>query len=452
MERYGTARAEEPIQLVLVDEHPLIRAGVRTLLETDWGIEVLAETGSIDALTYCRQRRPDVLLMDLDLPTPGLLQGVQRLRRECSGCAVVILVHHDDDEQLFRSVMAGANGHVASGAGAQVLALTIRRAAGGEEPIGEILAGRPSVSRRVLEAYRRLAVHAPSRRNEDEAVPLSVRQIAILRYAAEGLTNRQIARAMSLSEHTIKSEMIGQPGRAVPEAPHRGGRPRPASRVDQPARSRWRRGAPGQVGTPGPSRDFAQTPRRDVVDEAVDRHLPDPRVTTNARHLGADVSVDIGKGAEGELVAWARFAIKLADEFVLGQAVQAAARVTHDGHFPRAQHALAEHQRADEVVAGYRTGVAHDVRVARAEPENLLDHYASVHAGQDDHPRQRCRAQRLAIELLSVAFGRVQQPDELGRRFLLAAHVLERQRLSARDSSCAGRRPAGRSDSATRPR
>jgi DNA-binding NarL/FixJ family response regulator len=209
MDRDGVSvDSREPIQLVLVDEHPLIRAGVRTMLETEWGMEVIAETDTIDAaLSYCRQRQPNVVLMDLDLPAPGLMQGVQRLRRECSDCAVVILAHRADDDDLFQAVVAGASGHVVDDAQPAELASTIRRAAVGEEPISEVIAERPTVSQRVLEAFRQLAVYGPSVRREDGEIPLTARQLTVLRYAAEGLTNRQIARAMGYSEHTVKAEM-----------------------------------------------------------------------------------------------------------------------------------------------------------------------------------------------------------------------------------------------------
>lgn len=203
-----SSRVLDSIQLVLVDDSPLIRAGVRTMLESEWGMEVIAEADSLDsALDHCRQRPPQVVLMDLDLPAPGVMQGLRRLRRECSDCAVVILAHRDDDEELFHAVMAGASGHVVDDARPAELASTIRRAAAGAEPIGELLAERPTVSQRVLEIFRQLAIYGPSVRRDHEPVPLSARQLTILRYAAEGLTNRQIARAMGFSEHTIKSEM-----------------------------------------------------------------------------------------------------------------------------------------------------------------------------------------------------------------------------------------------------
>jgi two-component system, NarL family, response regulator DegU len=208
MEMNVTAQATEPIRLVLVDEHPLSRAGLRSVLEAESDMEVIAATDSLDeALVYCRRGRPHVLLMDLDLPATALQRDVQRLRRECSDCAVVILAHRDDDEHLFRSVVAGANGHVANDAEPQEVAVTIRRAAAGGDPISEVLAQRPRVSQRVLQAFRELTALASPARSKAEPNPLTGRQLTVLDYAAQGLTNRQIARVMGFSEHTIKAEM-----------------------------------------------------------------------------------------------------------------------------------------------------------------------------------------------------------------------------------------------------
>lgn len=192
------------IELMLVDEHPLVRAGIRTMLENEHGLKVVEEFDSVDAAAaYCRLHRPDVVLMEMDLTAPGLLNSVQRLRRECAEAAVVVVSHRDGDEELFQAALAGASGHVAEGDHPSELVETIRQAALGDEPIGQRIARRPEVSRRVLEMYRLLAQSTASQANGE--IALSARELEILRHVADGLTNRQIGRAMGLSENTVKS-------------------------------------------------------------------------------------------------------------------------------------------------------------------------------------------------------------------------------------------------------
>jgi two-component system response regulator DegU len=199
---------EGQIELVLVDEHPLVRAGVRTILESEWGMQVVGEADSVDeAVGVVRIQKPDVVVMDLDLPGAGLMEGVQRLRRESVDSAVVILSHRDGDEDVYQAVMGGAAGHVAESSAPEHLANTIRQAAGGEEPIGREIARRPMVSQRVLEMYRQMAQSAVAQPEGD--VPLSARERTILRCVAQGMTNRQVARAMGLSENTVKAAMSG---------------------------------------------------------------------------------------------------------------------------------------------------------------------------------------------------------------------------------------------------
>lgn len=196
--------ARQPIRLLLVEDHPLIRAGVRTLLEKESGM-VIAEAESIeDAIIYCQSNRPDVVLMDLKETSADAVQAVQRLQRECGTSALVILGRRGDDEELFRAVVAGAAGHVGDATRPQELINTIEEAAEGSEPISQSLARHPDVGRRVLETYREM--HDRSVAENEEIVTLSERELTILRHAAEGLTNRKIGYAMRISEHTIKSE------------------------------------------------------------------------------------------------------------------------------------------------------------------------------------------------------------------------------------------------------
>jgi two-component system NarL family response regulator len=196
--------ARQQTKLLLVDEHPLIRAGVRTLLEQQPGM-LVAEAESIqDAVDYCKGNQPDVVLMNLNESTADAVLAVQRLQRACVNSAVVILGRRGDDEELFRAVVAGAAGHVGESAQPHELITTIEEAADGAEPIGQSLARRPEVGRRVLQTF--LEMHRRSEAESDEIVTLSERELVILRHAAEGLTNRKIGYAMGLSEHTVKSE------------------------------------------------------------------------------------------------------------------------------------------------------------------------------------------------------------------------------------------------------
>jgi DNA-binding NarL/FixJ family response regulator len=198
------------VRLLLVDQHALIRAGVRTILEREPDFEVVAEAASLDeAVERCREHAPDVVLLGLDTPTSGLLEEVSRLRSACA-CAIVILSREDSDAELFRAVVAGAAGHVATVAEPAELARTIRRTAAGKDPIGSKIRRRPRVGQRVIEAFQQMSAH------NAEALPgppLDQRELEVLRLVAEGLTNQQIGHRLGLSGNTVKAIVSSVMGR-----------------------------------------------------------------------------------------------------------------------------------------------------------------------------------------------------------------------------------------------
>lgn len=198
-------RVGQPIALVLLDEHPLSRAGVRNVLAAERDISVVAEAETVDeAVDACRNLRPDVVLVDVDLPPAQMVQSIRRLREECSDPAVVILTHQDTDLELYGATIAGAAGHLSDAVGPDQLAETIRRAAEGEEPISDALAERPEVGRRVMETFRELS--AQGAQDPPEPTPTE-RQREILTHAAEGMTNQQIARHMGISTGTVRADL-----------------------------------------------------------------------------------------------------------------------------------------------------------------------------------------------------------------------------------------------------
>lgn len=200
------------IQLLIVDQHPVLRAGVRTLLESEERVEVVAEAESVaEAVDAARQTPPDVVLLDVDESSAATVEDMRRLRREVvPDGALVVLARHEDDDEVYRAVVGGAAGHVGDTADPTELANTIMQAADGEEPIQKTLIERPTVARRVLETFAELAGRRPQR-----PARVSEREIRILDLASQGLTNYQIGVALGVSEHTVKSaisQLLGRLG------------------------------------------------------------------------------------------------------------------------------------------------------------------------------------------------------------------------------------------------
>jgi DNA-binding NarL/FixJ family response regulator len=186
---------------LIVDEHPVLRAGVRTLLESDDGVAVVGEADSVSAaVDMARDSQPDVVLLDVDSADAETVDDMRRLRREVPDGALVVMARHEDDEEVYRAVVGGADGHVGETAQPTELVDTIKQAADGEEPITRTLAEHPAVARRVLETYAELSQRAPAASDSE----VSARERRILELAAEGKTNYQIGREIGLSEHTVK--------------------------------------------------------------------------------------------------------------------------------------------------------------------------------------------------------------------------------------------------------
>ena len=199
--RRRRGRGTGPIELLIVDEHPVLRAGVRTLLESDDGVAVVGEADNVaEAVDMARASHPDVVLLDVNSTGADAVDDMRRLRREVPEGALVVLARNEDDEEVYQAVVGGADGHVSESAQPEELVETIKQAADGEEPIQRTLAERPAVGRRVLETYAELSSRAPVIGDSD----VTPRELRILELAAEGKTNYQIGREIGLSEHTVK--------------------------------------------------------------------------------------------------------------------------------------------------------------------------------------------------------------------------------------------------------
>jgi DNA-binding NarL/FixJ family response regulator len=186
---------EASIRVILADDHPAVRAGIRQFIERDPGIEVLAEADDGgEALGLIREHCPDVAVLDLQMPQLSGLEVIARLRQEALPTACIILTAYDDDPYIFAALRAGAKGYLLKTAGPEELAQAIRMVQAGHSALdGEVTA-------RVM---GRLSAPVPSQPER-----LSDRELDVLRLAGRGLTNRAIGHELNISERTVHSHLV----------------------------------------------------------------------------------------------------------------------------------------------------------------------------------------------------------------------------------------------------
>ncbi|KRT62222.1 MAG: two component transcriptional regulator, LuxR family [Chloroflexi bacterium CSP1-4] len=193
-------------KILIVDDHALFRVGIRNILEREPDFEIIGEAEDPrGAFDLAQQHSPDIVLMDLSLPAPGGIEATQRIKREVPSAAIICLAVTEDEDQLFDAIRAGAAAFILKDVGPDDLVTIIRRVGAGEYLINDKVFARPSVASRVLKEFRELAVFG------QEAAPifapLSPREVEILDNIAQGMTNKQVAYALTISEQTVKNHM-----------------------------------------------------------------------------------------------------------------------------------------------------------------------------------------------------------------------------------------------------
>jgi len=189
------------IKILLVDDQPLFREGLRTLLSVHLDFEVVGEAGNgEEAIKLARSLLPLVVLMDLQMPVLDGVAATRRLHEEQPDCRVIVLTTFDDDEMVFDGLRAGAVGYLLKDAPSEKLAEAIRVAARGETFL------QPSVAAKVVAEFARLSRKTVTTANP-VIEPLSEREIEILRLIAQGASNREIAGTLFLAEGTVKNHV-----------------------------------------------------------------------------------------------------------------------------------------------------------------------------------------------------------------------------------------------------
>jgi len=189
------------IKILLVDDQPLFREGLCTLLSVHPDFEVVGEAANgAEAIRLARSLVPLVVLMDLQMPVLDGVAATRRLHEEQPNCRVIVLTTFDDDELVFDGLRAGAVGYLLKDAPSEKLAEAIRVAARGETFL------QPSVAAKVVAEFARLSRKTVTTANP-VIEPLSEREIEILRLIAQGASNREIAGTLFLAEGTVKNHV-----------------------------------------------------------------------------------------------------------------------------------------------------------------------------------------------------------------------------------------------------
>jgi len=189
----------EPIRILLADDHTLFRRGIRTMLEQVPDVEVVGEAASGEAtIALAHELVPDVILMDIKMPAVSGIEATRRILQENPHIGIILVTMYDDPESAFAGMRAGARGYVLKEAEPDELLRAVEAAQRGEVMLC------PIIAEKVLEHFRSGLLPKQPGLPYDA---LSQRELEVLQRAAEGLSNKQIAERLVISEKTVKNHV-----------------------------------------------------------------------------------------------------------------------------------------------------------------------------------------------------------------------------------------------------
>lgn len=186
-----------PIRILLADDHTVLRQGMAQVLESQPDMTVVAQAGDgREAVDLAQQHRPDIILMDINMPALDGVAAARHITAEQPGTGIIILTMYRRDDYVFEAIKAGASGYLLKEVELDELLASVRAVAQGEAVIDSAIASR------VLAELRR-----PKPKPAEAEPALAERDLNILRFLAQGLTNQEIADQLSISEKTVRNRL-----------------------------------------------------------------------------------------------------------------------------------------------------------------------------------------------------------------------------------------------------
>jgi DNA-binding NarL/FixJ family response regulator len=190
---------ENKIRVLIADDHSMLRQGLKQILELENDIIVVSQaTNGNEAVQFAEECKPDVILMDLNMPGLNGLQAISEIKKKCLPSKIIVLTIHEDREYLFKTLQMGAEGYVLKDAEPDVLIEAIRSVNAGNSYI------QPNMTKELVKEFNRVTMHDNNKYEENN---LTAREIEVLELIAEGMINKEIARQLFISEKTVKNHV-----------------------------------------------------------------------------------------------------------------------------------------------------------------------------------------------------------------------------------------------------